>query len=262
MFRLLFLVFHGESRADEHVRAHIHESPPVMTVPLIILAVLAVIGGFVVFEGVGKALGFDSGWLGFVYAHEPEEFKVLLQDKDDGPIEIEQAIWRISAGLDLLPSTLALARFETLAAQAANRDLYLKLALEAVWQRYDYCLVDCPPRFVPDPLREIIRLAATLPRLVFPSRRFRLAGLLCLPVVVRLQEVGVGQTTEAANLVVVAGGPSPHREGSQQDSEAQRPEHDVVSEAPAPASPEVALHRVVAPREGHHDGHAEEDHHQ
>lgn len=70
---------------------------------------------------------------------------VLLQDKDGGPIEIEQAIWRISAGLDLLPSTLALARFETLAAQTANRDLYLKLALEAVWQRYDYCLVDCPP---------------------------------------------------------------------------------------------------------------------
>jgi NADH-quinone oxidoreductase subunit L len=50
-----------------------------MTVPLIILAVLAVISGFVVFEEVGEALGFHSGWLGFVYNHAegPHEFEVV-----------------------------------------------------------------------------------------------------------------------------------------------------------------------------------------
>jgi NADH-quinone oxidoreductase subunit L len=46
MFRLAYLTFSGYSRADEHVVKHIHESPPTMTVPLMILAVLSVIGGW------------------------------------------------------------------------------------------------------------------------------------------------------------------------------------------------------------------------
>ncbi len=47
MFRLLILTFHGDCRADEHTREHIHESPPSMTFPLVVLGVLSVIGGFV-----------------------------------------------------------------------------------------------------------------------------------------------------------------------------------------------------------------------
>lgn len=43
MFRLVFLTFHGESRVDPHI--HPHESPAVMTMPLIILAGLALCGG-------------------------------------------------------------------------------------------------------------------------------------------------------------------------------------------------------------------------
>jgi len=54
MFRLLFLTFFGYSRADEHVEKHIHESPRSMTVPLMILAVLSVIGGWI---GVPHSLG-------------------------------------------------------------------------------------------------------------------------------------------------------------------------------------------------------------
>ena len=38
-FRLLFLVFHGEPRMDAHTREHLHESPKVVTVPLILLAI-------------------------------------------------------------------------------------------------------------------------------------------------------------------------------------------------------------------------------
>ena len=54
MFRLLFLAFFGYPRADEHVEKHIHESPPAMTVPLVILAGLSVIGGWI---GWPEALG-------------------------------------------------------------------------------------------------------------------------------------------------------------------------------------------------------------
>ncbi|HSS46153.1 MAG TPA: NADH-quinone oxidoreductase subunit L, partial [Burkholderiales bacterium] len=45
-FRLLFMTFHGEPRMDEHLRGHLHESPPVVTVPLILLAIPSVYTGW------------------------------------------------------------------------------------------------------------------------------------------------------------------------------------------------------------------------
>jgi NADH-quinone oxidoreductase subunit L len=58
-WRLLILTFHGKPRADEHVMAHIHESPAVMTVPLMVLAAGAIFAGYVghadfVGEGMGR----------------------------------------------------------------------------------------------------------------------------------------------------------------------------------------------------------------
>jgi NADH-quinone oxidoreductase subunit L len=47
MFRLLFITFFGGFRGTEEQRHHVHESPATMTVPLIILAILSLIGGFV-----------------------------------------------------------------------------------------------------------------------------------------------------------------------------------------------------------------------
>ncbi len=45
MFRLIFLTFFGEERYDEH-HVHVHESPKNMTIPLIVLAILSVCGGW------------------------------------------------------------------------------------------------------------------------------------------------------------------------------------------------------------------------
>ncbi|HWU38261.1 MAG TPA: NADH-quinone oxidoreductase subunit L, partial [Candidatus Acidoferrum sp.] len=45
MFRLYFLTFEGESRVEHHVSHHVHESPRVITVPLIILAICTVGAG-------------------------------------------------------------------------------------------------------------------------------------------------------------------------------------------------------------------------
>jgi NADH-quinone oxidoreductase subunit L len=47
MFRLIFLTFHGQVRVAPDKVAHIHESPRVMTIPLMVLALFATIGGFV-----------------------------------------------------------------------------------------------------------------------------------------------------------------------------------------------------------------------
>jgi NADH-quinone oxidoreductase subunit L len=45
-FRMYFLVFHGEGPRDEHAKAHLHESPWVVTLPLILLAVPSVLIGW------------------------------------------------------------------------------------------------------------------------------------------------------------------------------------------------------------------------
>ena len=47
VFRAYFLAFEGESRVEPHRAAHLHESPPSMTIPLIVLAVLSTVGGWV-----------------------------------------------------------------------------------------------------------------------------------------------------------------------------------------------------------------------
>jgi NADH-quinone oxidoreductase subunit L len=44
-FRMFFLVFHGQERMDEHTREHLHETPLVVTLPLILLAIPSVIIG-------------------------------------------------------------------------------------------------------------------------------------------------------------------------------------------------------------------------
>jgi NADH-quinone oxidoreductase subunit L len=58
MFRLVTLTFFGECRADEETKHHIHESPGTMTVPLILLAFLSIVGGFL---GVPESLGHLVG---------------------------------------------------------------------------------------------------------------------------------------------------------------------------------------------------------
>ena len=54
MFRLLYLTFFGKFRGTEEQKKHLHESPWQMTVPLVVLAVLSVIGGFI---NIPEALG-------------------------------------------------------------------------------------------------------------------------------------------------------------------------------------------------------------
>lgn len=59
MFRMMFLIFWGDFRGTEEQKHHLHESPASMTIPLIILAVLSVVGGFI---GVPEILG-GGHWL-------------------------------------------------------------------------------------------------------------------------------------------------------------------------------------------------------
>ena len=47
MMRLVVLTFYGENRASAQVKSHIHESPATMTMPLVVLAVLSLVGGWI-----------------------------------------------------------------------------------------------------------------------------------------------------------------------------------------------------------------------
>ncbi|MFQ5683257.1 MAG: NADH-quinone oxidoreductase subunit L [Candidatus Binatia bacterium] len=71
MFRQLFLVFFGESRVDSHTQAHHHESPKVMTYPLVVLAIGSIVAGWI---GLPAILGGSqfSAWLEPVFG-EPHE---------------------------------------------------------------------------------------------------------------------------------------------------------------------------------------------
>jgi NADH-quinone oxidoreductase subunit L len=47
-FRMYFMVFHGKPRMDDHTREHLHETPWVVTVPLILLAIPSVLSGYLI----------------------------------------------------------------------------------------------------------------------------------------------------------------------------------------------------------------------
>ncbi len=61
MFRLYFLTFHGEFRGTEEQKHHLHESPKSMTIPLIVLAGLSIVAGFIGFpHALGVAIGVPN----------------------------------------------------------------------------------------------------------------------------------------------------------------------------------------------------------
>jgi NADH-quinone oxidoreductase subunit L len=60
MFRLYASTFLGQFRGSEEQKHHLHESPAAMTIPLIILAILSVVGGFV---GVPAVFAENAHWL-------------------------------------------------------------------------------------------------------------------------------------------------------------------------------------------------------
>ncbi|MFD2161898.1 NADH-quinone oxidoreductase subunit L [Paradesertivirga mongoliensis] len=59
MFRMLFLTFYNKFRGTHEQEHHLHESPKSMTIPLIVLAALSVVGGFI---GIPHILG-GHHWL-------------------------------------------------------------------------------------------------------------------------------------------------------------------------------------------------------
>jgi len=100
MFRAVFMTFHGSSRVDPHVAHHLHESPGMMTVPLMILAVLSVVGGFIGFPIV-------EGWNKFSEFLAPVLAKGGPAEAAHHAVSFEVAMMLVSMAIAVLGILLA-----------------------------------------------------------------------------------------------------------------------------------------------------------
>jgi len=73
MFRLWFLVFRGEFRGTHEQEHHLHESPPTMTIPLVVLAFLSIVGGFLGIPNLreGMSVNWIERWMEPLFANIP-----------------------------------------------------------------------------------------------------------------------------------------------------------------------------------------------
>ena len=78
MFRLYAMTFLGKFRGTHEQEHHLHESPSAMTIPLTVLAILAVVGGFI---GIPEVFAKDSHWLESFLAPVFAGSKALTEQK-------------------------------------------------------------------------------------------------------------------------------------------------------------------------------------
>ncbi|MBF0565927.1 MAG: NADH-quinone oxidoreductase subunit L [Nitrospirae bacterium] len=94
-FRVIFLTFHGKFRGHGELTHHLHESPPSMAFPLMVLAVGAVAAGFV---GIPHSLGGHDAFARFL---EP----VVGEARSEGSVAQQWVVM----GLSILASTAGIA---------------------------------------------------------------------------------------------------------------------------------------------------------
>jgi len=92
MFRLIFLAFYGEGRFSEEVRHHLHESPSSMTIPLVVLGILSIVGGFI---GLPAWIGSNK------FFHFLEPSLRFVHHGDQGHHEASHAVEMGFAGLSI-----------------------------------------------------------------------------------------------------------------------------------------------------------------
>jgi NADH-quinone oxidoreductase subunit L len=102
MFRLIFLAFFGEERFDEHTRHHLHESPWVMTGPLVVLGILSVVGGFV---GTPAWLGLGANQ--FEHFLEPSLAYALPHEANEASHSLEFVFAAVSVAVALTGIAIA-----------------------------------------------------------------------------------------------------------------------------------------------------------
>jgi NADH-quinone oxidoreductase subunit L len=104
MFRLVYLTFFGDFRGTHEQEHHVHESPPTMTVPLVVLAFLSVVGGAI--------LGwphhhFLAHWLAPIFP----ELHGVPEAQYEISANLEYALMFVSSAIAAIGTWLAYTRF-------------------------------------------------------------------------------------------------------------------------------------------------------
>ncbi len=105
MFRLLFLTFFGEQRFDEH-HVHVHESPKNMLAPLVVLAILAVGGGWMAAPHLWGGVNYFEHFLAPVFS-TASEATTAVAESSGGAAEIVQGLFGAPVIVGLLGFLLA-----------------------------------------------------------------------------------------------------------------------------------------------------------
>ncbi|MEA3297826.1 MAG: NADH-quinone oxidoreductase subunit L, partial [candidate division Zixibacteria bacterium] len=120
MFRLIYLTFHGQERMDNHVREHLHESPKSMTVPLMALAALSVVGGWIGMPHIFGVTNYFERWLEPVMAgsaHEAASHALATGGGDTGT----EIILMVASVVLVLIAILAARKFYNQTPELATR---------------------------------------------------------------------------------------------------------------------------------------------
>jgi NADH-quinone oxidoreductase subunit L len=126
MFRMFFLTFTGSFRGTEDQKHHLHESPWLMTVPLILLAILSVGGGFL---GVPHVLGGHNWFAEYLSPVAPVKELVL-----DHSLEI--MLMAISVGLVVAVIIFAWFRYVNRKAVPVSEGTELSAPHKVLYNKY------------------------------------------------------------------------------------------------------------------------------
>jgi NADH-quinone oxidoreductase subunit L len=135
MFRLMFLTFFGKFRGTEEQRQHLHESPASMTIPLIILAILSTIGGFIGLPPVFSNKHILGDFMAPLFAQaqkiRPEAFNVVHLSH-----ETEYMLMGISVAVALVAAIIAYVVYVKKQAVPAPEGAELSPVHKLVYNKY------------------------------------------------------------------------------------------------------------------------------
>jgi NADH-quinone oxidoreductase subunit L len=133
MFRLLFLTFFGEFRGTEEQRHHLHESPASMTLPLIVLAVLSAVGGFM---GAPMFVGkhFLADYLAPIFTYSKQILPAAFTTEPEHSTEL--MLMGISVLVAVIGIVLAYVQYVARAQRPAEDDAQRSAPESLVYHKY------------------------------------------------------------------------------------------------------------------------------